>query len=505
MLPFALSQPKASTPTGLEKAGGNEPMKKATIIIFAMVLGTCSRPPGTLEEILSSGQIRVLTRVSPTTFYSGADGFEGPEYLLVDGFARFLSDKYDRPIEVQFESADRFADILPTVEARQTHFAAAGLTITPERLNRVSFGPSYQEVKQHLVYRLNSKKPQDFAALHGKRLEVVAGSSYAETLAGIQADQPDFTWAENPNLEINELLAAVVARQIDYTVADSTSFDVHRNYMPELAIAMDLKESDQLAWAFRKNNSTAIRADAEEYFASIRASGKLEQILDRYYGHTDKFDYVGTRIFIRHHDRRLQPYKNSFHEASRQTGADWRLLAAIGYQESHWDPTAVSPTGVRGLMMLTNATANYMGVSDREDPYEAIPAGARYFAQLRKRLADIPEPDRTWFALAAYNVGYGHVRDAQRIVRMQGGTPNRWLSIRDALPLLSQHKWYSQVPNGYARGWEPVKYVKNVRTYFEILNWLEPGDNTDYPPDSNISAQEPDLQIAANDSETSTH
>ena len=158
-------------------------------------------------------------------------------------------------------------------------------------------------MKQHLVYRLNSKKPQDIAALHGKRLEVVAGSSYAETLADIQANQPDFTWTENPNLEVNELLAAVAARKIDYTVADSTSFDVHRNYMPELAIAMDLKESDQLAWAFRKNNSTAIRADAEEYFASIRASGKLEQILDRYYGHTDKFDYVGTRIFIRHNDK----------------------------------------------------------------------------------------------------------------------------------------------------------------------------------------------------------
>jgi membrane-bound lytic murein transglycosylase F len=474
-------------------------MNKAAIIIFALALGTCSKAPGTLEEILSSGQIRVVTRVSPTTFYRGADGNEGPEYQLVDGFAKFLSSKYGRSVEVVYEPVERFADLLPAVESRQSHFAAAGLTITTERQKRVTFGPSYQEVQQLLVYRMHSEKPKDFESLNGKRLEVVAGSSYAETLTDIQGSQAEFAWSENPNSDINELLTAVAERRIDYTVADSTSFDVHRHYMPELAVAMQLKESDQLAWAFRKNNSDAIRSEAHAYFASIRASGRLEQILDRYYGHTDKFNYVGTRIFIRQYDTRLVSYLAMFHEASRQTGADWRLLAAIGYQESHWDPTAVSPTGVRGLMMLTTNTANYMGVSNREDPEEAIPAGARYFAKLRERLADIPEPDRTWFALAAYNVGYGHVRDAQRIVRMQGGNPNRWLSVSEALPLLAQRKWYSQVPNGYARGWEPVKYVKNVRTYFEILNWLEPDTQTQYQQDNNSAPTEPPLQTAAND------
>jgi len=483
--------------TSLEKAGGSVPMRKATIIFAALILGTCSRPPSTLEEILSSGELRVVTRTSPTTFYRGADGHEGPEYLLVEGFAEFLSNKYQRPISVAYESADRFASILPAVAARQAHFAAAGLTITPERQNQVTFGPSYQEVKQLLVYRMHSKKPEDLESLQGKRLEVVAGSSYAETLEGIQVNQPEFTWSENPNSEVHELLAAVAARKIDYTVADSTSFDVHRHYMPELAVAMNLKESDQLAWAFPKSNSEGIRAEADAYFAGIKTNGKLEQILDRYYGHTDEFNYVGTRIFIRQYDSRLPPYLAMFHDASRQTGADWRLLAAIGYQESHWDPSAVSPTGVRGLMMLTTSTANYMGVDDREDPKEAIPAGARYFAKLRERLSEIPEPDRTWFALAAYNVGYGHVRDAQRIVRMQGGNPRRWLSVKEALPLLAQRKWYSQVPYGYARGWEPVKYVENVRTYFEILNWLEPDDHTEFPLEPDLTP-EPALQTAAN-------
>jgi membrane-bound lytic murein transglycosylase F len=454
-------------------------LKKTAIIILALALSTCSRPPGALEEILNSGQLRVVTRNSPTTYFRGADGHEGPEFLLAQGFAEFLSAKYSRPVEAQFTVVDRFVDLFPAIEERQAHFAAAGLTITSERIDRVAFGPVYQEVQQHLVYRLNSGRPRTIHDLRGKRLEIMAGSSYAQTLAAIQTQYPDFAWSENPNSEISELLGGVENRTIDYTVADSTAFDVHRHYMPDLAIAMNLKEGDELAWAFHKHDSYDIRVEAHEYFDQIAANGKLTQILERYYGHTDEFDYVGTRTFIRHHDTRLNKYRDLFRQAGRDSATDWRLLAAIGYQESHWNPTAVSPTGVRGLMMLTRTTASYMGVANREDPNESIAAGGRYFKMLRDRLSDVPEPDRTWFALAAYNVGYSHVRDAQRIVRMQGGNPDRWVDLKDALPLLAQRKWYSRVPYGYARGWEPVRHVQNIRTYYEILNWLTSGEESE--------------------------
>ncbi len=180
--------------------------------------------------------------------------------------------------------------------------------------------------------------------------------------------------------------------------------------------------------ASQKTRRGQLRADADEYFAGIEASGKLKQILERYYGHRKEFDYVGTRTFIRHHDSRLDNFRPLFEAAGEATETDWRLLAAIGYQESHWNPDAVSPTGVRGVMMLTRNTANHLGVNDRRNPAESIPAGARYFARLRKRLSDIPEPDRTWFALAAYNIGYGHLRDAQRIVVCRAVIPNAGLT-----------------------------------------------------------------------------
>jgi membrane-bound lytic murein transglycosylase F len=457
-------------------------MKKAAIILLAVLMGTCSRSPSTLEEILESGELRVITRNSPTTYFRGPQGFEGPEFLLAQGFAKFLSEKYARPINVSFSTKDRFVDLLPALQASEAHLAAAGLTVTAERQKDVTFGPVYQEVKQHLIYRLNTGKPRKLEDLRGKRLEIMSGSSFASTLSRLQQDDPDFAWSENPDVEVSELLQAVANQEIDYTVADTTSYDVHRFYMPELRIAMDLKEGDELAWAFNPDGSESLRAEADEFFETINNNGTLNQILERYYGHTDRFDYVGTRTFIRHFDKRLGKFQRTFKSAADITGLDWRILAAIGYQESHWVPDAVSPTGVRGLMMLTRNTADTMGVADREDPLESIPGGAKYFSRLRNRLEDIPEPDRTWFALAAYNVGFGHLQDARRIARMQGKNADRWVDVKETLPLLAQRHWYSKVPHGYARGWEPVKYVNNVRTYYEILYWLEPFEDPEETP-----------------------
>src|SRR5690606_3661040 len=199
----------------------------------------------------------------------------------------------------------------------------------------------------------------------------------------------------------------------------------------------------------------------------IRHNGVLAQIIERHYGHTDRFDYVGTRIFMRHIEERLPAYRATFEEAGTLSGTDWRLLAAMGYQESHWDPDAVSPTGVRGIMMLTRNTARHVGIDDRLDPEKSILGGANYFSMVKEKVPErITEPDRTWFALAAYNVGFGHLEDARILTQGQGGNPDRWMDVRERLPLLSQKKWYRQTKYGYARGHEPVIYVENIRSYY---------------------------------------
>lgn len=474
-------------------------MLKATVVLLAVVLSTCSTPPSTLEEVLETGQLRVVTRNSPTTYYRGPVGYEGPEFELVEEFRGHLQRKYNRDIQVDYLIADQLPQIFSAIESKQVHMAAAGLTITAERADRVRFGPAYQDVSQYLVYRLNSGKPRRIKQLLGKRIEVLAGSSFVNTLEEQRSDYPELVWSENPHASVGDLLQAVQRRKLDYTIVDSNDYYVHRYYMPDLRKAMRLKSGDKLAWAFNRAGSDALVAEVDEFLASVSGNGVLERIHERYYGHTDRFDYVGTRAFKRDFTRRLPQYRELFTQAAAATGLDWRLLAAIGYQESHWDPSAVSPTGVRGLMMLTRATAGGMGVADRHDPVESIAAGSRYFMKIYNRLDDIPHPDRTWFALAAYNVGYGHLQDARRLARKQGLNADRWVVIQEMLPLLTEREHYSQLKYGYARGWEPVRYVQNVRTYYEILSWLtlEEALDADKQQQHDLRFAKPTLQTAS--------
>ena len=261
--------------------------------------------------------------------------------------------------------------------------------------------------------------------------------------------------------------------EIDLTIADSPDFNIQRHFYPDLRIALDLNIDDQIAWASPRGIATHCWHVPTSFSFVADRSGLLARVHDRYYGHTKKYDYVGTRNFIRHYESRLPRYRAMFEQAGAECGVDWRLLAAIGYQESHWRAKAVSPTGVRGIMMLTEATADYLGLEDREDPETSIVGGAEYYARQTERVAEsVGEPDRTWMALAAYNVGFNHLKDARMIVEWQGGDPDSWVDISAALPLLSQRKWYTQVPYGYARGWEPVLYVNNIRAYYNILVWL---------------------------------
>jgi len=470
---------------------------KATIVLLAVALSTCSKPPGTLEEVLATGQLTVITRNSPTTYYRGSLGYEGPEYDLVEAFGQHLSRKYERNVDITYLMADRLPAIFTALQDNRAHIAAAGLTVTPERRERVDFGPSYRSVSQYVVYRLNSGKPKGLEQLAGKRLEILAGSSFAETLRRRREDVPGLVWTENPHASVGDLLQAVQRQTLDYTIVDSNAYYIHRYYMPDLRKAFKLKGEDELAWAFRQGRSDQLIAEVDEFMQAADASGLLKRIRERYYGHTKRFDYVGARTFKRDVKRRLPDYRSMFENAAEATELDWRLLAAIGYQESHWNPQAVSPTGVRGLMMLTNATASGLGVENREDAAQSIEAGSRYLKEVYERLEEVPHPDRTWFALAAYNVGYGHLQDARRLARKRGLDPDRWFVIQEMLPLLTEREYYSQVPYGYARGWEPVRYVQNVRTYLEILTWLTLEEQPDDFSDPETELTKPGVQTAS--------
>lgn len=450
-------------------------MRLLAIIVLSLVLGTCSPNLDLLEQVQRAGVLKVVTRNAPTTYYIGPEGPVGPEFELAAGFAEFLG------VELDIYTLDSVAEILPEVARGRAHLAAAALAATAAQQELLEFGPEYRRVTQQLVYRQGKRAPSGPADTEGGRIEVVAGSNYVETLEGLRVTVPGLTWLENPTQDVQGLLARVSNGVIDYTVADSTAVQINRFFHPDIQVAFDVSEPRPVAWAFRANRDRSLVEAAARYFEEIKANGRLDEIMDRYLGHTDRFDYVGTRTFLAHVDARLPRYRALFEAAAAEHGFDWRLLAALSYQESHWDPSAVSPTGVRGLMMLTQRTAEAMGVSDREDPEESIFGGARYLGKVIEKIPErIPEPDRTWMALAAYNVGFGHLEDARRITQRRGLDPDRWPHVRDSLPLLTQESWYRDTRHGYTRGWEPVRFVDNIRRYYEVMAWMT-ADTYDKP------------------------
>ncbi|MCW8918670.1 MAG: membrane-bound lytic murein transglycosylase MltF [Gammaproteobacteria bacterium] len=464
------------------------PRPTPLLLLLLTLLGGCSEPQNELQRVLAQQELVVLTRNAATTYYEGPQGPLGLEYDLARGFAEQLG------VTLRMEVAANVSAVLSRLAAGEADFAAAGLSVTQPRQVWARFTPPYQQITQQLIYRSGNKKPRDLNALDGS-LEIVAGSSHEERLRLLHGDHLDLSWKVNHEAESEELLTLVWERLIDYTVADSNEVLMNQRYLPELRVAFDLGEPEPLAWAFPKFKDESLYQAASDYFQGLRENGELARLIERYYGHLERFDYVGTRTFQQHIRQRLPEYRPLFEYAAGEFNIDWVLLAATAYQESHWNPDAVSPTGVRGIMMLTQLTAREIGVSQRRDPVESIRGGALYLSRLMQKIPDrIQEPDRSWLALAAYNVGYGHLEDARIITQKRGGNPDSWKDVKENLPLLRKRKWHKNTKHGYANGTQAAHYVENIRSYYAILNWqLEKEKPTFTPPPRAITIDSPAL------------
>lgn len=424
-----------------------------------------------LEQIKHEGALHVLTRQAPTTYYEGPEGHTGLEYDLIMLFADYLG------VEAHFIIPETFEEILHKIASGQADIAAAGLTITKERRQQMRFAPAYQTITEQVIYRSGKKRPKRIRDLNHGILEVVKGTSHETTLKSLKKRHPQLEWNVNNELDTDGLMYLVNEGLIDYTIADSQQASLIRAFYPRLNIAFDITEPRQLAWALSQTTDDSLYSEVVKFFNRIKKDNTLQTLLEKHYGHANNLNYVGNCRFRQHIKERLPAYLDHFKAAADKHNIDWRLLAAIGYQESHWDKNATSPTGVKGLMMLTHGTAKQLKIKDRTDPRQSIYGGALYFRQRLKKIPPrIPEPDRTWFALASYNVGYGHLEDARVLTQKRGGNPDKWMDVKQTLPLLSKKKWYRQTRHGYARGREPVRYVENIRSYYDLLVWLSDDD-----------------------------
>lgn len=439
-------------------------LRNLFLCIFCLAL-IGSKSPTELERVQASGKLQIISHNGPTTYYEGPHGLTGFEYTLAKAFAEELG------VELAIHNEENQAILLDSVGTPRGHIGASSLTVTEERHKKVLFSAPYLEITQQVLYRVGSPKPTGIEDLIGKELIVLANSAHAERLRKLQKQWPELRWQERHDLEMVDLVEMVHSGKVPYAIVDSNDYAINRRVYPRARIGFEFEGIQQVAWAFPKQKDTSLYKAAQVFFQRIDADGTLDEIRDRFYGHIDKVNNGGALLFAHRIKNRLPKWEENLKSAAKEYHLDWRLLAAISYQESHWNARAKSRTGVRGLMMLTRATAKDMGVTNRIDPSQSINGGAKYFKKIFDRIPKaIQGPDRTWLALAAYNVGYGHLEDARKLTEQHGSDPNKWNEIKKFLPLLAKRKYYKQTKHGYARGWEPVAYVQNIRNFYNILD-----------------------------------
>ncbi|MDP5292760.1 membrane-bound lytic murein transglycosylase MltF [Oceanimonas sp. CHS3-5] len=437
------------------------------LLLGLLSLSGCDSPNAVTTQqhhIQTRGELRVGTLYHPLYYFLRNDRQEGLDYELAQGFADYLG------VELTMVPAYNLDELFALLDAGQVDMLAAGLTDTPLRRQHYRFGPSLYEVAQTLVYRKGEPRPRDLQQLDGE-LRVLAGSSQAEWLQRMAQKLPDLNWEPRKDTDAEDLLRQVAEGRTDYTLVEDTLLARTQRYYPNVDAAFSLPSSQPVSWVMDRRDDDSLLAAMLGYFAAQRESGALARLNEKYFGHIQDFDYVDTRTFLRRAEDLLPRYRPLFERHAG--GLDWRLVAAVSYQESHWEPDAQSYTGVRGMMMLTEDTARQMGVDDRLDPEQSIRGGAGYLASLIERLPDsIPDGERVWFALASYNIGLGHLLDARRLTRLRGQDPDAWAQVKENLPLLHQPRWHNKTRYGYARGREAQKFVNNIRQYYQSLQWL---------------------------------
>jgi membrane-bound lytic murein transglycosylase F len=421
-----------------------------------------------IDIIREKGTLRVATRNTPNSYYIDANGPTGFEYQLSKAFADYLG------VELQIVVPSTIQGLFDSVENRDVHLAAAGISVSELRNQKYDFSPSYAHSISTVIYRVRqgNPAPKSVEDLIDKQVLILDQSIQEEQLEALKKDHPNLSWEATNELTITDILDKVFNDEVDYAIVDSTVFESQSSFYPGLNDAFTIGKSRPIAWLLMPNPDGSLNKAVEDFFAKPATKTLIKELKDHYFTKQNPLNFFDTVTFKEDMLTRLPALEPYFKEASIETGIDWKLLTAIAYQESHWRADAVSPTGVKGIMMLTEGAASEVGVDDRTDAYQSIMGGARYLVQVKKKIPErIPEPDHTWFALAGYNVGFGHLEDARILTQRADKDPDKWDDVKEFLPLLSKERYYQTVKYGYARGQEPVKYVHNVQKYIELLEW----------------------------------
>ncbi|MBV1776192.1 membrane-bound lytic murein transglycosylase MltF [Burkholderiaceae bacterium DAT-1] len=462
----------------------------ACLAASMLVLAGCDRvtqaPAKPAEKRLAmpskDQDLVVLIRNGATSFFVDAESkYAGPEYDLVRQFAEAQG------WHIKLVVTPNQAEMVQRLARGEAHMAV-GMTRRGDAGMHVS--QEYARMQPVVVVRDDAEAPARLTDLEDK---IWVSPAVEPAMSTLQAKAPKARFIVDNDYDDEALIERVASGLIDYAVVDQRAADAAQNFYPDVAIAFMVGQPLNAAWMWADASDTTLGPLVDAHLSKIRKSGALSKLFDRYYGYSLRLETADASEFLTQRITTLPKLKKYFVEAEASYGIDWRLLAALAYQESHWDKHATSPYGVRGIMMLTNDTANRMGVHDRLDPRQSILGGAKYLSMLKSSLSDkIVEPDRTWFTLAAYNIGTAHLEDARVLAQKQKKNPSLWEDVKQVLPLLREPEHYENLKFGFARGGEAVVFVENLRSYYDILVRFEAPVKPIFPPfDDKVTVANP--------------
>jgi membrane-bound lytic murein transglycosylase F len=417
---------------------------------------------GALSLIQHRGTLKVLTLNSPTTYYQHRNEKMGFEYDLISRFANALG------VDVKIVVKESMDDIYQAMERGEADIAAAGIVAPQDYQGELLFSHGYQQVYEQFVCRRGSVYATQYHHMKKWTIKVIEKSMHVQTLQTLQKKYPTLTW-EEAKCDQEMLFNAIDNKELECTLTFSHEASQQMRFKLYVEPKFNIGEAKHLVWMMPKG-ATLLKNRVNNWLNKVKEERLLVRLEDKYYGHIERFNYFNARAFIKRMETRLPKYIDLFKKAAKKHDLPWELIAAQSYQESHWDPLATSKTGVRGLMMVTNATARDLKLTNRLDPVQSIYGGVRYLKGLMKRIKNIQhEDERIYFALAAYNVGIGHLNDARRLAKRLGKNPNVWYDVKSVLPNLAREKYFKYLRYGYARGYEPVDYVDGIKEYRDLL------------------------------------
>jgi membrane-bound lytic murein transglycosylase F len=438
-----------------------------------LIVSRTGREFGDLPEIEERGVLRVLTRNNAATYFIWRGELVGFEHDLAMEFGR------QHGLAIEFLVAPSHERMLVALAEGFGDVIAAGITRTPDRQDEgFAFSRPYNKVVEMVVGRLadsSLRSPQD---LSGRTIVTRPSSSYWATAKRLQQAGFDFDLVAAPaELETEEVIERVAQGVYDLTIADSHILSTELAWRDDVVGLFPVSDSVSHAWVVREDDEELRRA-IDEFFAQEIRGTFYNLTYEKYFGGSHR-----QRAFVAERSGRtgtFSPYDSLVQHYATQYGFDWLLITSQMYQESRFDPNARSFAGAVGLMQVLPSTAKGFGFDSLEVPRYGIHAGVFYLDRQYGMLADVRAEDRVWFALAAYNAGFGHVDDARLLANRLGKDPDTWFGhVADVMPLLARREYASGARYGYCRCTEPVRYVVRIRDrwrgYAAALRRVESG------------------------------